>query len=98
VRFPGIMMGDPAREVRISLWRAGAEPETLRGRGRGTVEKAPGDAGFSAAQRRNGSRREVAFTVQEFDPELPVSFAIWEGASGDRNGYKWYSPWYLVRP
>jgi hypothetical protein len=98
VRFPGIMMGDPAREVRISLWRAGAEPETLRGRGRGTVEKAPGAAGFSAAQRRSGSRREVAFTVREFDPELPVAFAIWEGASGDRNGYKWYSPWYLVRP
>ena len=97
-RAPGIMMGDPAREVRILLWRAGTGVETLRGRGRGTVERARNASGLSAVQARNGSRRQVTFTVEDFDPELPVSFAIWEGASGDRNGYKWYSPWYLVRP
>ena len=97
-RNPGIMMGDPAREVRIVLWRAGAKGETLRGRGRGAVERAPGDHGLSVAHARNGVRRTVTFTVQDFDPELPVSFAVWEGSAGDRNGYKWYTPWYRVRP
>ena len=97
-RAPGIMMGDPYREVRIVLWRAGTGVEALRGRGRGTVEKAKDAAGLSAVHGRNGGRRQVTFTVKDFDPELPVAFAIWEGASGDRNGYKWYSPWYLVRP
>lgn len=97
-RAPGIMMGDPYREVRIVLWRAGTGVEALRGRGRGTVEKAKDAAGLSAVHVRDGGRRQVTFTVKDFDPELPVAFAIWEGASGDRNGYKWYSPWYLVRP
>lgn len=97
-RAPGIMMGDSYREVRIVLWRAGTGVEALLGRGRGTVEKAKDAAGLSAVHGRNGGRRQVTFTVKDFDSELPVAFAIWEGASGDRNGYKWYSPWYLVRP
>jgi len=98
VRNPGIMMGDREREVRIVLWRAGTKVEILHGRGRGTVERAKDDSGLSAAEARSGNRRTVTFTVREFDPELPVSFAIWEGKAGDRNGYKWYTPWYRVRP
>jgi len=97
-RNPGIMMGDREREVRIVLWRAGTKEETLHARGRGTVKSAKDDTGLSAAEARSGKRRTVTFTVREFDPELPVSFAIWEGKAGDRNGYKWYTPWYRVRP
>lgn len=97
-RNPGIMMGDREREVRIVLWRAGTEVETLHGRGRGTVEKAKDDSGLSAAEVRSGNRRTVTFMVRDFDPELPVSFAVWEGSAGDRNGYKWYTPWYRVLP
>ncbi len=97
-RNPGIMMGDPAREVRIVLWRAGMKGETLHGRGRGTVERAPGDSGLSVAHARTGVRRTVTFMVRDFDPELPVSFAVWEGSAGDRNGYKWYTPWYRILP
>lgn len=95
-RFPGIMMGDPDREVRIVLWRAGKGVETLRARGRGTVERSPKDTGFSATHRRKGSLREVTFTMKDYPPGLPVSFAIWDGANGDRNGYKWYTPWYRI--
>lgn len=95
-RFPGIMMGDPDREVRIVLWRAGKGVETLHARGRGTVERSPKDAGFSAEHRRKGQLREVTFTMKKYPPGLPVSFAVWDGANDDRNGYKWYTPWYRI--
>lgn len=94
--FPGIMMGAPDREVRIVLWRAGKGVETVHARGRGTVERSPKDTGFSATHIRKGSLREVTFTMKGYPPGLPVSFAIWDGASGDRNGYKWYTPWYRI--
>lgn len=94
--FPGIMMGNTDREVRIVLWRAGKVVETLHARGRGTVERSVNDTGFSATHRRRGSLREVTFTMKGYPPGLPVSFAIWDGASGDRNGYKWYTPWYRI--
>lgn len=94
--FPGIMMREPVREVRIVLWRAGKGVETLRARGRGTVESSPGDAALSATHRRSGPLRRVTFTMKGYDAELPVSFAIWDGAGGDRNGYKWYTPWYRL--
>ncbi|GAB4231976.1 MAG: hypothetical protein OHK0028_07250 [Deltaproteobacteria bacterium] len=94
--FPAIMMGEPDREVRIVLWRAGTGVETLHGRGRGTVERAPGDGGLSASHRRIGALREVTFTMKGYAEGLPVSFAIWDGAGGDRNGYKWYTPWYRL--
>lgn len=95
-RNPGIMMGDPAREVRMVLWRAGAKVETLHARGRGTVERAPDESGMAAEHSRRGNRRSVTFTIRDFDPSLPVAFAVWEGGSGDRNGYKWYTPWYRI--
>ncbi len=98
LRNPGIMMGDPSREVRMVLWRAGTEVETLHARGRGTVEKAPGETGMTAEHSRRGSRRTVTFTVQDFDPALPMAFAVWDGGTGDRNGYKWYTPWYRIGP
>lgn len=96
--FPGIMMGDPGHEVRIVLWRAGGGVETLRARGRGTVERSRETTGLSASQQRSGTRRAVTFTMTGYSPDLPVSFAIWDGGNGDRNGYKWYTPWYRIAP
>jgi len=95
-RFPGIMMGDPAQEVRIVLWRAGAKTEILRGRGRAAVERLPDDPSISVRHARAGARRVVTFAVRHFDPDLPLAFAVWDGASLDRNGYKWYTPWYRI--
>jgi len=95
-RNPGIMMGDVAREVRMVLWRAGAAAEILHARGRGTVEAAPDETGMTVEHSRRGSRRTVTFTVQDFDPALPMAFAVWDGGTGDRNGYKWYTPWYRI--
>lgn len=93
-RNPGIMMGDRDREVRMVLWRAGSKVETLHARGRGTVEKTPEETGMTAEPSRAGIRRSVTFIVRDFDPAVPMAFAVWDGGTGDRNGYKWYTPWY----
>ncbi|HEY3358542.1 MAG TPA: hypothetical protein VGQ83_35165 [Polyangia bacterium] len=93
-RFPGLMMGDAAAPVRIFFWRHGDQPAVLDGGGRGAVSPRPGVAFDAAVVRDERGYVGVFVLPAPADAAAPLAFAIWDGAQAQRNGDKFFSPWY----
>ncbi|KAA0235372.1 MAG: hypothetical protein JJLCMIEE_01729 [Acidimicrobiales bacterium] len=93
-------MGSPSRPVNGWHWRAGTEePFAITATGIGTVARATEHDVKAAARWSDGvwqvvlARALAAEGVPlSHDMTVPVAFAIWSGAAGERAGLKSYSP------
>lgn len=109
VRLPYIGMGDPGDPVALWFWRADGTAETLAAEGFGTLTAQVSDGLQVKGAWKDGRwrvvfRRHLAAAgehcVRVDSAKLglvPVTFAIWEGASAERNGAKRLSAWQMLR-
>jgi DMSO reductase family type II enzyme heme b subunit len=96
-RFPSMVMGDAASPVTLYLWRNGDQPQVLTAQGRGTVAPAPAKR-FTATVTRAPGGWVGIFVLPAPEPDMPLAFAIWDGAQAQRNGDKFFTPWYRPTP
>lgn len=97
---PSLMMGDAAQPVEIVMWQAGRGFFNLTASGRGTTAFVPvgaQKAPVPGAAARTADGWSACFLLENCLPGSPVSFAVWDGARGQRSGLKYYSLWYEVR-
>jgi DMSO reductase family type II enzyme heme b subunit len=93
-RFPSPVMGDAEAPVTIYFWRHGDHPQVLSGLGRGTVTPAQGQTLEATVVREARAWAAVFVLPAPADPQTPLAFAIWDGGQAQRNGDKFFSPWY----
>jgi len=108
IALPYIGMGNPGAPVEINFWRASGTVETLHAEGFGsaTVQQTQMAA---AGQRWDGGswrvviKRPLDVVSAKAKSSLarlglaPLSVAVWDGATGQRNGAKRLSSWIFVR-
>jgi DMSO reductase family type II enzyme heme b subunit len=87
-------MGDGKGPVRLYYWNASRGADQLTASGRARVESS-GEA-FPHQARYNGGQWTVTLLLPRPPAGCPVAFAVWDGESGDRNGAKWFSVWYVL--
>jgi hypothetical protein len=92
--FPSLQMGDAKNPVRIYYWNASRGAEEMTASGRTTTKS----AGQPVAHRAEHSGKKWHLTLELPDQAdgTPVAFAVWDGASNDRDGLKFFSIWYVV--
>jgi len=93
-RFPSLVMGDAEAPVTIYFWRHGDQPQVLSGLGRGTVSPEPGKTFEATVAREAGAWVAVFVLPAPADPQTPLAFGLWDGGQAQRNGDKFFSPWY----
>ncbi|MFH1279235.1 MAG: hypothetical protein ABIK65_12750 [Candidatus Eisenbacteria bacterium] len=94
--FPSLMMGDAADPVDLYYWNRTLGFERLEARGRGTTSRT-GEA-FPGDSRRTSRGWVVVVRIPDVPPGTPISVAFWDGGRDHRDGLKFFSPWYEVRP
>ncbi len=92
--FPSLVMGDAKGPVRLYYWNASRGAEELKASGRARVE-ATGKAVRHQAFHADG-QWALTLEVPALAAGSPVAFAVWDGASADRNGIKMFSAWYVL--
>jgi len=97
--YPSMMMGDENEPVDLYYWRAGLGFEYIEAHGRATVTAASQAGGAKKpAVEGNALRTADGWSVVTAIPKLsvntPISFAIWDGGKGHRDGVKFFSLWY----
>lgn len=104
LRLPAISMGDPEQHVRVSLLRAtkgGALASEFTAAGFGSLTRQAPAAPSTALQYDDAARRWRAFVTLPLEAGtpglLPIAFAVWDGARGERAGYKRLTAWHFVR-
>jgi hypothetical protein len=92
--FPSLLMGDKHAPARIFYWNASRGAEELTASGRAT----PSPTGNSISHRARHAAGRWTLTMELPDQSqgYPVAFAVWDGASGDRDGLKFFSIWYVL--
>lgn len=105
VRLPAISMGDDDMHVKVALLRAtktGATLSRFSAAGFGSLTRqapaseAPGQLVYDETEKV--WRAVIAMPIDAENPGmLPVAFAAWDGARGERAGYKRLSSWHFVR-
>lgn len=92
--FPSLVMGDKNTPVRLFYWNAGRGSEELTATGRAT----PQPTGKRFAHRAVHADGRWALTLDLPAPVdgCPMAFAVWDGATGDRDGLKFFSIWYVL--
>jgi DMSO reductase family type II enzyme heme b subunit len=93
-RFPSLVMGDAEAPVTIYFWRHGDQPQVLSGLGRGTVSPEQRETFEVTVVREAGAWVAVFVLPAPEDPRTPLAFALWDGGQAQRNGDKFFSPWY----
>jgi hypothetical protein len=92
--FPSLQMGDAKNPVRLFYWNASRGAEELTATGR-TTTKASGRT-FAHRAEYAADKWRVTLELPEQADGAPVAFAIWDGASDDRDGLKFFSIWYVL--
>lgn len=97
---PWITMGSPGAPLQGVLWRADrATPLQVHATGLGTVQRSDAPAGWTAAARHAGGRRELVLSLPGFaalEQHRQLAFALWQGARGERAGIKSVSPGWIA--
>ncbi len=96
VPYPSLMMGEVNQSVELYYWRADKGFRVLAAHGR-TTTQAKGGQVPKGIMTRAADGYSVTMAVPNVAPETPVAFAIWDGAQQQRDGLKYFSPWYEVR-
>jgi complex iron-sulfur molybdoenzyme family reductase subunit gamma len=103
MRLPAISMGDDDMHVNVALLRAtktGALLSRFSAAGFGSLTRQAA-ATESSTQLVFGEGRWRAVITMPLDADnpgmVPVAFAAWDGARGERAGYKRLSSWHFVR-
>lgn len=94
--FPSLMMGDTEDSVDLYFWHRTRGFERLEARGRGTTTRT-GEP-FPGESRWTSHGWEVVFQVPDVPAGTPISIALWDGGREHRDGLKFFTPWYEVRP
>lgn len=105
LRLPAISMGDDDMHVNVALLRAtknGAWLSRFSAAGFGSLTRqAPATEAPTLLQYDEVQQLWRAVITLPLDPEnpgmVPVAFAAWDGARGERAGYKRLSSWHFVR-
>jgi len=105
VRLPAIGMGDAEQHVGVSMLRAtkgGALASQFIAAGFGSLTRqAPAVMTTAELQYDDALKRWRAVFTIPIDGDrralVPVAFAVWDGARGERAGYKRLSSWHFVR-
>jgi DMSO reductase family type II enzyme heme b subunit len=92
--FPSLMMGDADAPVDLYFWSLERGFERLEAAGRGSTR--PTGETFRGNARRTRDGWSVVFQLPALPPQTPVSFAIWDGGRGHRDGLKWFTVWHEV--
>jgi DMSO reductase family type II enzyme heme b subunit len=102
-------MGSADAPVAIGYWRADGRAEALTAAGFGTADHAA-TSGFTATGRRTARGWSVVMSWplrpqgSRAPPlaagrEIPVAFAVWNGANGERDGFKAVTlQWWTLQP
>jgi DMSO reductase family type II enzyme heme b subunit len=93
-------MGSPEHPVQAWHWRAGTEqPFEITATGIGTVERARSHQVVGSSRWDDGRWQVVLARPLDADgvklgrtARIPVAFAVWSGAAGERAGLKAYTP------
>lgn len=94
--FPSLVMGDKHAPVRLFYWNAGRGAEELTATGRATPM--PTGKRFEHRAVHAGERWLLTMELPAFPDNYPIAFALWDGATGDRDGLKFFSIWYVLVP
>jgi DMSO reductase family type II enzyme heme b subunit len=94
--FPSLMMGDVESPVDLYYWNLARGFERLEAKGRATTTRT--GRPFPGAARRTVRGWEIVLQLPDLEARTPVSFAIWDGAAGHRDGLKYFTVWYEVGP
>jgi len=92
--FPSLMMGEVEAPVDLYYWNLARGFERLEASGRATTTRT--GQSFPGAARRTARGWEVVLQLPDLEARTPVSFAIWDGAAGHRDGLKYFTLWYEV--
>ena len=90
--FPSLQMGDAKNPVRIFYWNASRGAEELAASGRATPK--PSGRTFDHRADYAADKWRVTLELPHQADGTPVAFAVWDGASEDRDGLKFFSIWY----
>lgn len=94
--FPSLMMGAAKEPVTLYYWSATRGGSVLTASGRTTVAPMAGAKLEHRAVYDAGAWTLTLLLPNQPDG-YPVSFAIWDGARGDRDGLKFYTVWYVLQ-
>jgi hypothetical protein len=92
--FPSLVMGDGKEPVQLYYWNASRGAEQLTAAGRARVERT-GKTFPCRADYRSG-KWAVTLELPATPAGYPLAFALWDGHSGDRDGLKFFSVWYVL--
>jgi hypothetical protein len=92
--FPSLVMGDRGNPVRLFYWNAARGAEELSAKGRATP--APTGRRFEHRAAYEAGRWTLTAALPVPPDGTPVAFAVWDGATGDRDGLKFFSVWYAL--
>jgi len=94
--FPSLMMGSAKEAVTLYHWNASRGGAVLTATGRTTVAPM---AGVKLEHRasHDADGWTLTLSVPNQPDGYPVSFAIWDGARGDRNGLKFFTVWHVLQ-
>lgn len=94
--FPSLMMGDAADPVDLYYWNRVRGFERLEAGGRGTTSRT-GET-FPGETERSPGGWTATFRIPDVPGGTPISVGLWDGERDHRDGLKYFSPWYEVRP
>jgi hypothetical protein len=92
--FPSLQMGDAKNPVRILYWSSSRGAEELTASGRTTVK--PAERSLTHKADYADKKWRLTLELPTVAEGTPVAFAIWDGASQDRDGLKFFSIWYVL--
>jgi DMSO reductase family type II enzyme heme b subunit len=87
-------MGDKHSPARLYYWSASRGAAELTASGRATPQ--PTGRSFPFQARHADGKWGLTMEVPEQRENYPIAVAIWDGHSGDRDGLKFFSIWYVL--
>lgn len=96
--FPSLVMGDEKAPALLYHWSASRGTNVLEAKGRASTTRL--ERSFPARGVYQNGKWTAVLEVPSptLDAGYPVAFAVWDGASGDRDGLKFFSTWHVLAP